>query len=58
MTNKHEAGLVLAPIIFKKMGGTVYAVYGYLSPEARETAREKIGRLLTKEIEGKNRGKP
>lgn len=57
MTDKHKAGLVLAPIIFKKMGGTVYAVYGYFSPEARETAREKIGRLLTKEIEGKNRGK-
>ncbi len=55
MTDKHSESLALAPIIFKKIGGTMYAVYGYFSPDARETAREKIGRLLTKEAEKKKR---
>lgn len=57
MTDKdnNQGHYVLAPIIFREIGGTVYAVYGYFSPDARETAREKIGRLLTKEAEKKKR---
>ena len=34
--------MVVAPIIVRQIGGTVYPVYGYFSPEARETAGEKI----------------
>lgn len=48
---------VVTPVIFKEIGGTIYAVYGYFSPEARETAGEKIGRLLTQERERKSREK-
>lgn len=58
MTDKDSKIYALAPIIFKKIGGTMYAVYGYFSPDARETAREKIGRLLTQEAGKKNRGNP
>ncbi len=58
MTDKDNKGLTLAPIIFKEIGGTLYAAYGYFSPDARETAREKIGRLLTQEAGKENRGKP
>lgn len=58
MTDKNNKGLVPAPIIFKEIGGTLYAVYGYFSPGARETAREKIGRLLTKEAERKSGESP
>lgn len=53
MTDKSQEGLLLAPIIFKEIGGTMYAVYGYFSPSATETAGEKIGRLLSKESERK-----
>ncbi len=49
--------LVVTPIIFKEISGTIYGVYGYFSPEAKETAREKIRRLLTKEPESKMRNK-
>ncbi len=58
MRDKHDKGYVLAPIIFKEMGGTLYAVYGYFSPEAKETAREKIKRLLSNEFENKKRENP
>ena len=44
--------------IVRQIGGTVYPVYGYFSPEARETAGEKIGRLLTRSAEKKNAWKP
>lgn len=54
--------MVVAPIIVRQIGGTVYPVYGYfspaVSPEARETAGEKIGRLLTRSAEKKNAWKP
>lgn len=50
--------MVVAPIIVRQIGGTVYPVYGYFSPEARETAGEKIGRLLTRSAEKKNAWKP
>ena len=53
-----ERSLVVAPIIVRDIGGTVYPVYGYFSPEARETAGEKIGRLLTRSAEEKNTRKP
>lgn len=53
MTGKRKEGLVLAPIIFKKIGGTLYAVYGYFSPAAKETATAKAKRLISKEIEQK-----
>lgn len=53
MSEKHTEGLTLAPIIFKEIGGTIYAAYGYFSPSATETAGEKIGRLLSKESERK-----
>ena len=55
MTNedKDREGLTLAPIVFKEIGGTMYAVYGYFSPSATETAGEKIRRLLSKESERK-----
>ena len=48
---EQERSLVVAPIIVREIGGTVYPVYGYFSPEARETAGEKIGRLLTRSAE-------
>ncbi len=38
---EQERSLVVAPIIVREIGGTVYPVYGYFSPEARETAGEK-----------------
>ena len=50
--------MVVAPIIVRQIGGTVYPVCGYFSPEARETAGEKIGRLLTRSAEKKNAWKP
>ena len=50
--------MVVAPIIVRQIGGTVYPVYWYFSPEARETAGEKIGRLLTRSAEEKNAWKP
>ena len=37
---EQERSLVVAPIIVREIGGTVYPVYGYFSPEARETAGE------------------
>ena len=49
MAEKDNGGYALAPIIFREIGGTVYGVYGYFSPEARETAAEKIRRLLWEE---------
>ena len=52
---EQERSLVVAPIIVREIGGTVY---GYFSPEARETAGEKIGRLLTRSAEEKNTRKP
>lgn len=55
---EQERSLVVAPIIVRQIGGTVYPVYGYFSPEARETAGEKIGRLLTRSAEKKNAWKP
>lgn len=55
--SEESGGLTAAPIIIKELGGTVYVVYGYFSPEARETAGEKIGRLLTQERERKSREK-
>lgn len=55
---EQERSLVVAPIIVREIGGTVYPVYGYFSPEARETAGEKIGRLLTREAERENARKP
>lgn len=55
MNDKEENRYTLAPIIFKEIGGTQYAVYGYFSPGATETAGEKIGRLLLKESERKGR---
>ena len=51
---EQERSLVVAPIIVREIGGTVYPVYGYFSPEARE----KIGRLLTRSAEEKNTRKP
>lgn len=48
---------VALPIVFKEMGGTLYITYGYFSPEARETATEKINRLLLKDVEQKSPGK-
>lgn len=44
--NEEDRGELMTPIIFREIGGTVYGVYGYFSPEARETAEEKIRRLL------------
>ena len=38
---EQERSLVVAPIIVREIGRTVYPVYGYFSPEARETAGEK-----------------
>ena len=55
MTEKQREGHALVPIIFKKIGGTIYAVYGYFSPEAQETATAKTKRLISKEIEQKKR---
>ena len=55
---EQERSLVVAPIIVREIGGTVYPVYGNFSPEARETAGEKIGRLLTRSAEEKNTRKP
>lgn len=55
---EQERSLVVAPIIVREIGGTVYPVYGYFSPEAREAAGEKIGRLLTRSAEEKNTRKP
>ena len=55
---EQERSLVVAPIIVREIGGTVYPGYGYFSPEARETAGEKIGRLLTRSAEEKNTRKP
>ena len=55
---EQERSLVVAPIIVREIGGTVYPVYGSFSPEARETAGEKIGRLLTRSAEEKNTRKP
>ena len=55
---EQERSLVVAPIIVREIGGTVYPVYGYFSPEARETAGEKIGRLLTRSAEEKDTRKP
>ena len=55
---EQERSLAVAPIIVREIGGTVYPVYGYFSPEARETAGEKIGRLLTRSAEEKNTRKP
>ncbi len=57
MSDKHDKSYVLAPIIFKEIGGTLYAVYGYFSPDARETAREKIKRLLFNKSGNKKREK-
>ena len=51
---EQERSLVVAPIIVREIGGTVCPVYAYFSPEARETAGEKIGRLLTRSAEEKN----
>ena len=55
MTDKHKESHALVPIIFKKIGGTIYAVYGYFSPEAKETATAKTKRLISKEIGQKKR---
>lgn len=46
---KEQRSELMTPIIFREIGGTVYVVYGYFSPEARETAAEKIRRLLREE---------
>lgn len=46
---EESRGEIVTPIIFREIGGTVYGVYGYFSPEARETAAEKIRRLLREE---------
>lgn len=54
MNDNEENKYTLAPIIFKEIGGTMYAVYGYFSPSATETAGEKIGRLLSKESKQKS----
>lgn len=54
MNDNDENKYTLAPIIIKEIGGTMYAVYGYFSPSATETAGEKIGRLLSKGNERKH----
>ena len=51
---EEDRGELMTPIIFREIGGTVYGVYGYFSPEARETAAEKIRRLLREESRRKS----
>lgn len=46
---EENRGEIMTPVIFREIGGTVYGIYGYFSPEARETAAEKIRRLLREE---------
>ena len=55
---EQERSLVVAPIIVREIGGTVYPVYGYFSPAVSLASGEKIGRLLTRSAEEKNTRKP
>lgn len=49
MNEEKTEGLTVTPIIIKEIGGTLYAVYGYFSPSASETATAKTKRLILKE---------
>lgn len=51
--SRESVTFLVTPVTQREIDGTLYVVYGYFSPEARETATEKIRRLVAKDTRRK-----